>query len=202
MIINTYNTFAHNVLNSRQPAQKYSTTSSNPLLHSTPEALTFQLIDALDSNSSGGLGHFESGLNNGHFSQVDQTSEEEVGFKDLTDRIANERNSYVELLFIHSPFSAFKALSEEGFAQMISADSEGNTLMETAFKTQDRSNFQKFSALNQNLLYHTLLNPAQPQLPPTETESGETAEIPQESAPDLFEIIATLKEQEILALTP
>ncbi len=67
MMINSYNTFAQNILNNRPVSQRFSPTLSNPLLHTTPDAVTFELINNLDSDDSGGLSQFESGLDDTNF---------------------------------------------------------------------------------------------------------------------------------------
>jgi hypothetical protein len=192
MMINTYNSFAQNYINSRQSGQKFTSNMSNPLLLSTPEALTFELIGSLDSNNSRSLNQSESGLGNSDFSQVDKNSDGEIGFTELINRVETERNTYVELLFINSQYSAFGTLSEDGFMQILGMDSESSALMESALKTQERSDFQKITAYNQNLLYHTQLSPAQP----AEAESFA------DPSANLYEIIAPLQALEMQATLP
>jgi hypothetical protein len=191
MMINTYNTFAQNLISNRPTAQKFSSNMDNPLLLSTPDALTFELINSLDSDDSGGLSQFESGLDNSNFSQVDKNSDSELGFSELVSQVANERDSYVELLFINAQYSAFNSLTEDGFMQMVSENSEGTSLMESVFQTQEPSDFQKIAAYNQNLLYHTRLSPAQPA----------QDEVFQDPSADIYDILAPLQTPEMLATT-
>ncbi|MBF0448973.1 MAG: hypothetical protein HQL67_12290 [Magnetococcales bacterium] len=195
MIVNTYSNFAQSYINTRQPAQKFSSTMSNPLLLSTPDALTFELIDSLDSDHSGGLGHSNSGLDNAEFSQLENNSGGEVGFDERQQQVSTERNTYVELLFINARYSAFSGLSEDGYLQMVDANSENSNLMQDIFKTQERSDFQKLTAFNHSLGYHTRLDPVQQTasapLPDPESEANPISE--------LYAILAPLKELEAQA---
>lgn len=188
MMVSTYSAFAQSYINNRMPSQKFSSRMDNPLLHSTPDALTFELIDSLDSDRSGGLSQSESGLDNSNFHFMDRNNDDSIGYAELSARVETERNTYVELLFINSQYSAFSTLSEDGFLQMIDSESGGDSLMTTAFQTQERSDFQKIVALNQNLLYHTRLNPAVP----TSTIEPEPVETTPSLSSDLYQIIAPL----------
>ncbi|MBF0446837.1 MAG: hypothetical protein HQL67_01410 [Magnetococcales bacterium] len=190
MIINTYSNFAQSYINTRQPSQKFSSTMSNPLLLSTPDALTFELIDSLDSDRSGGLRQSKSGLGNTDFPQTDNNSGSEIGFDERQQQVATERNTYLELLFINDRYSAFSGLSEDGFLQMINPDSDSNILMQDIFKTQERSDFQKLIAFNQSLGYHTRLDPVQSADPLLSEPESE----PNNPISELYAILAPLKE--------
>ncbi len=186
MVINSYSSFAQNIINSRPSAQKFtSNTSDNPLLLSTPEALTFELIDNLDSNHSGGLSQSESELNDSDFARTDKNSDGEISFLELSNQVAKERKSYVDLLYINNRYSAYATLSQEGFSQVIGMDSEGISLLENTFKSQDRSSFQKLQLYSKNLSFHTLLTPAKPTPAPTPEPPSE-----------LYQLIAPLKAAE------
>jgi hypothetical protein len=198
MMINTYNSFTQNSVSRRLPNQNVSSNMKNPLLHSTPDSLTYELINALDSDSSGSLGQFESGLNNSDFAQMDGNSNGEIGFNELSSRVETERESYLELLFVNAQYSAFSALSEEGFFQMTQPDSESSTLMESTYAIQEQSDFQKVSAYIKNLSYHTRLNPAQPAQVESNTEESSTENSLAEDA-DLHQIIAALKQRDMEA---
>ncbi len=184
MINTTYNAFAQNLLSNRTSADKFSSNMDNPLLLSTPDALTFEMVSFLDSNSSGTLSQSEARLDNTDFAQVDQNQDNEISFTELAASLEAARNTYVELLFINSRYSAFNTLTENGFQEMVAVDSEGTTFMEKAFQTLELSDFQKVAAHKNNLLYHTLLNPVRP--------SAAEDEFPAPSS-ELYEIISPLQ---------
>ncbi len=93
------------------------------------------------------------------FAQAQKNSNGEIGFQELPREREPERDTYLELLYINSQSSLFNILSEDSLTEMVDPDSDGMSLMATAFKTQDQSDFQKIAAYNQNLLYHTTLSP-------------------------------------------
>jgi hypothetical protein len=192
MMINTYNSFAQNYINSRPSAQKLSANLSNPMLLSTPDALTFELINDLDSNNSDSLSWFEGKQQSAEFSQITKNENGEFSFSQLPPVQENERNTYLELMFINSNFSAFSTMSEDSFIALSESDSTGTPLMESVLQTIEPTFEQKLSAYESNLKYHTRLTPL------TLEEEPETI------APSdkIYEILAPLQALDMQTAAP
>ncbi|MBF0445504.1 MAG: hypothetical protein HQL68_07930 [Magnetococcales bacterium] len=185
MMVNTYNSFAQNYINSRSSAQKLSANLSNPMLLSTPEALTFEFINSLDSNNSDSLSWFEGKQQSAEFSQITKNENGEFSFTQLPQIQENERDTYLQLMFINSQFSAFSTMSEDSFIALSEADSTGTPLMETVLQKIEPSYSQKMAAFANNLKYHTRLTPL--------TLEEEEPEAPAPST-NIYDILAPLQE--------
>ncbi|MBF0358131.1 MAG: hypothetical protein HQL70_05945 [Magnetococcales bacterium] len=186
MMINSYNAFAQNILNNRPISQRFSPTLNNPLLHSTPEAVTFELINTLNSKDSDSLSQFGSGFDDANFTQAQTNSSVDTNLQELPREREPERDTYIELLFINAKSSLFNIISEDGLTEMVTPDSDGMSLLTKAFQTQEQSDFQKIAAYNQNLLYHTTLSP----VPATTTEK-------QSASDKIYELLAPLQIPEM-----
>ncbi|MBF0194581.1 MAG: hypothetical protein HQL71_08480 [Magnetococcales bacterium] len=193
MMINTYNSFAQNYINSRTPTQKLSANISNPMLLSTPDALTFELINDLDSNNSDSLSWFDGSQQSAEFSQVTKNENGEFTFTELPKQTESERNTYLQLMFINSQFSAFSTMSEDSFIALSGSDSTGTPLMETVLKKAEPSFSQKMAAYENNLKYHTRLTPI---------TLEEEEEEPQKPSSNLYDLLAPLQKFDMQTASP
>ncbi|MBF0382384.1 MAG: hypothetical protein HQL69_15285 [Magnetococcales bacterium] len=193
MMINTYNSFAQNYINSRPAVQKLSANLTSPTPLSTPEALTFEFINDLGSNNSDSLSWFDGRQQASEFSQITKNENGEFTFKEIPANNENERDTYLQLMFINSQFSAFSTMSEDSFIALSESDSTGAPVMESVLKTIEPSYSQKMAAYEENLKYHTRLTPLE--------LLEEEPEQPEPSF-NLQDILAPLQELDMQTATP